>query len=582
MGNISSDQVETTINCPIHSIPFQGVCSDNNCISGLICLKCEPEACSNSKGHELVSLDKFYLKNFSNTSDSIDYTKLNKTIENLKLIDREFLSTQIEKYSQQANSIIDEKLSMFNKNIAYKLEELKKNINMRLENLQLEYLEADSRIDFSSMEIPENFTIEETKKFFEKNKKSVREMENMINLVKKYSDNEKLQLNIKDMETIIYTRNISEQISNEIIKEKLDALINELKIGLNELTQLLVFNKESTSIFFLGLKKFNSNPTELKFQQDITDKCQKSYTINCVFTSYTTSEGNAMIAWASQSFEVVIYDLKSNKIIKSLSGHTQHVYIVRHFFFKKTSTDYLISTSYDKSCRVWDAVKFTSVLVLPNCHTGCYLYSALIVFEENDSRHYVVTGAPNEHTKIWDFETAVNVRNISSTTDYTYHLDVWYDYKFHQIYIINANATDVKIYNFETGLLYKVYKPDQQTWHMSACVHEINDIPYLFETDGNGYLRIWNLRTHDLYKKFQAKACNLRGICIWNDQYVISASSDKSFKIFDLDETNIAASISGHDNVLCSLDKIIHPSFGEVLISSAIDGKIKIWTVPSK
>jgi WD40 repeat protein len=63
---------------------------------------------------------------------------------------------------------------------------------------------------------------------------------------------------------------------------------------------------------------------------------------------------------------------------------------------------------------------------------------------------------------------------------------------------------------------------------------------------------------------------------MWNDKYVIAASSDKSFKVFDLN-TNTFTTISGHDNVICSVEKIELNGLGECLLTSAIDGKIKIW-----
>ena len=69
---------------------------------------------------------------------------------------------------------------------------------------------------------------------------------------------------------------------------------------------------------------------------------------------------------------------------------------------------------------------------------------------------------------------------------------------------------------------------------MSALVHDLKNVPHLFETDGNGYLRIWNISTGLLFKSIHVRDTCLRGLCLWNDQYIISASSDKSFKIFVL------------------------------------------------
>ena len=86
-----------------------------------------------------------------------------------------------------------------------------------------------------------------------------------------------------------------------------------------------------------------------------------------------------------------------------------------------------------------------------------------------------------------------------------------------------------------------------------------------------------NIETKEIYRSIQAQGCNLRGICLWNEKYVIGASSDKGFKVINIENGTVEASIKGHDNVLCTVHKIVHPLYGESLVSSGIDGKIKLW-----
>ena len=575
----NSEQKDTTLLCPIHNLPIDGICGDKNClISGFICLKCNPEACTVTKQHELISIDEFYSRFFSKSSGTYDFKKLAEVMDNYRNIERDALQNRIDTFNTYATGLIDSKLSQFDKLIQMKLKTLNNNINDKLSKLQKDYLEAESRIDLSSFEIPENFTLEETKKFFEKNSKSVRDMENMINLVKKYSDNEKLIMNQRDMETIIYSKNLTDSNSKEILEDKLNSIIETVKEGLNELCKQLIQEKENSVIFFNGVKKFTSNPCDLKYKQDITDKCQKSYTIDSVFSCYTLHDGGCFVAWANSTHVIEIFDLKSNSVFKQLTGHTQHVYIVRHFFNRKTSTDYLLSTSYERNVKVWSLKDYTCLVTIPQCHTGYYLYSSLILFDDSLSLSYIVTSAPNELTKVWDITTGKHIKDIASASDYTYFINTWYDIKNNNIYIVNANSSDVKIYDFKTGKLFKQFKAENNTWHMSAFVHEIKEVPHLIESDGNGYLRIWNITTGLIWKTIQATGCNIRGLCLWNDQYVIAASSDKSFKVFDIIAGNIAATISGHDNVLCTVDKIVHSTYGECLFTAAIDGKIKLWT----
>jgi len=113
---------------------------------------------------------------------------------------------------------------------------------------------------------------------------------------------------------------------------------------------------------------------------------------------------------------------------------------------------------------------------------------------------------------------------------------------------------------------------------MSAFVKYINDIETLFESDGNGYVRLWNLEKNTLIKEIHCNYCSLRGLCLWNQQYILAASSDKSFKVIDFVNQNCVLSLSGqHSNSLCTIKKINHPKYGECLITGSIDGSIKLW-----
>ena len=225
---------------------------------------------------------------------------------------------------------------------------------------------------------------------------------------------------------------------------------------------------------------------------------------------------------------------------------------------------------------------YTEYLTIKNCHTGSYMYSALLLFDEENKKNYVVTSCPNDYMKLWNFENGSFISDVGTKNDYTYFINYWkHDSKN---YIINANADSVKIYGIEkTKDLFGEYSGKQRTWHMSAFVEKINNIDTLFESDGNGYIRLWNLDNSTLIKNIHCPSCRLRGLCLWNEQYAIAASSDKSYKIIDYNKEKCVSSVSGqHFNSLCTIKKIKHPKYGESLLTGTIDGSIKLWTNSKK
>ena len=565
--------------CPIHHIPYDGVCGEKSCVYGLICLKCNPKACTQTQKHVLITIDEFYHNFFKNLPNLIDFKQLKKFLETGLIVQKKQLNLQYENFEKWEMNLINNKFESFKERINKKIENFKNKIMEKLTKLNEQLIESNSRYELSGSEEFENINLEETTKSIEKNKNNQKELEKIIALIKKYSDNEKLLTKQKDLENIIYTKTLYDSMQSKSfsVQEKITSFSNKLDSDGKIILSNIFIKKPENGLFSIEGKRFKTNPSTLKFKIDLSTKAQKSFTIDNVIAVYVGYDGNSYLAAPiSTTFEIEIMNLKDSKIVHSLKGHSAHIYIVRHYFQRKSSTDFLISTSSERKVKVWNLKTYECHITLNKCHTGTYLYSALLLFDNINNLNYIVTSCPNEYMKLWDFDSGKFIREIGSTSDYTYFINYWNNNNIN--YIINANSSNVKIYGINKSKeIYREFLAPQSTWHMSAFVEKMNDINYLFESDGNGYLRIWNIEKKEIYKSIQASGCNLRGICFWNDRFIIAASSDKGFKIFDLENNKNIITIHGHESVLCTVQKIMHPLYGESLISSGIDGNIKLW-----
>ena len=565
--------------CPIHHIPYDGVCGEKSCVYGLICLKCNPKACTQTQKHVLITIDEFYHNFFKNLPNLIDFKQLKKFLETGLIVQKKQLNLQYENFEKWEMNLINNKFESFKERINKKIENFKNKIMEKLTKLNEQFIESNSRYELSGSEEFENINLEETTKSIEKNKNNQKELEKIIALIKKYSDNEKLLTKQKDLENIIYTKTLYDSMQSKSfsVQEKITSFSNKLDSDGKIILSNIFIKKPENGLFSIEGKRFKTNPSTLKFKIDLSTKTQKSFTIDNVIPVYVGYDGNSYLAAPiSTTFEIEIMNLKDSKIVHSLKGHSAHIYIVRHYFQRKSSTDFLISTSSERKVKVWNLKTYECHITLNKCHTGTYLYSALLLFDNINNLNYIVTSCPNEYMKLWDFDSGKFIREIGSTSDYTYFINYWNNNNIN--YIINANSSNVKIYGINKSKeIYREFLAPQSTWHMSAFVERMNDINYLFESDGNGYLRIWNIEKKEIYKSIQASGCNLRGICFWNDRFIIAASSDKGFKIFDLENNKNIITIHGHESVLCTVQKIMHPLYGESLISSGIDGNIKLW-----
>ena len=565
--------------CPIHHIPYDGVCGEKSCVYGLICLKCNPKACTQTQKHVLITIDEFYHNFFKNLPNLIDFKQLKKFLETGLIVQKKQLNLQYENFEKWEMNLINNKFESFKERINKKIENFKNKIMEKLTKLNEQLIESNSRYELSGSEEFENINLEETTKSIEKNKNNQKELEKIIALIKKYSDNEKLLTKQKDLENIIYTKTLYDSMQSKSfsVQEKITSFSNKLDSDGKIILSNIFIKKPENGLFSIEGKRFKTNPSTLKFKIDLSTKAQKSFTIDNVIAVYVGYDGNSYLAAPiSTTFEIEIMNLKDSKIVHSLKGHSAHIYIVRHYFQRKSSTDFLISTSSERKVKVWNLKTYECHITLNKCHTGTYLYSALLLFDNINNLNYIVTSCPNEYMKLWDFDSGKFIREIGSTSDYTYFINYWNNNNIN--YIINANSSNVKIYGINKSKeIYREFLAPQSTWHMSAFVERMNDINYLFESDGNGYLRIWNIEKKEIYKSIQASGCNLRGICFWNDRFIIAASSDKGFKIFDLENNKNIITIHGHESVLCTVQKIMHPLYGESLISSGIYGNVELW-----
>ena len=549
--------------CPKHKIPYSSVCIQKDCFEGgLICPKCTPKSCIQTKGHKQMFPNDFYKCYIKNLIFLVDFKSLNELI-NLGLeIQQKQLDLQTQAFEEWEIKMIEEKFNKFKIHMTEKIQNFINKLIDKLQNIYDDFVNSNQNIKSTLVEIPD-YKMENTIKFLNDNKNNKIELENFVDTIKKVMDNDKLIKYQKDLKNIIYGNYLFEHLKSYKNNKKfsnLDSLKNDINDYVQQLIKAIFPEKKGINLYKnLNLNDYTTDPKELKFKETITNKCLKNYTIDSIFDAYLAFDGNTYLASSVNSpLGIEIYNLSNNSLVTTFSNLKQ-IYIIRHYAQFSTKTDYLLTTTIEKLLRIYNLQTYKEYLTINNCYSGTYMYSALLLFDDMTNQNYVVTSSPNDYIKLWNFENGKFVRNVGTKKDYTYFLNLWKNNE--NYYIINANADNIKIYGIEKeNQLYGEYSGPERTWHMSAFVKKINDINILFESDGKGYVRMWNLEKNEMIKSIRCISVSLRGLCLWNKKYLIAAASDKSFKIFDLEKEEMAHSISGHVNSLCTIKKIMHPN----------------------
>ena len=592
--------------CDTHGIPCIGVCSYSSCKekTKFLCIKCikEGNTCITKEKHELVTLSemiyRFFLKMENKSLDLIQIQTMEKIIKKLTGEDfdnilsnyDEVKSINAKKYDEIKkilSDIITEFIQTFKDNNISELNNLK----FKVKNLPDFNNNPDIKLIFS-MKLPNDLNIKKKENLIKyvndkyKNTPST----DLVNQAKLLNDSYKVTKLARTFNNKITTNEIStlNEEKQKNLEEKIDSILNDFETKFDEelskLEKKFILSKENPSIYtYYDLTtKFINDPNELVFKQDICSNSHKTNSIDRVFCAFKSFNGEPLVVWGSTALNIEFYDCNKEKIVKTIyQAHKQTIFSCRHYADIRLRIDYIITSSNDRSVKVWDATKDNYVLYIPNVHNGYYIYSVSLLCHLHQEKNYVITSCPNEKMKVWSF-TGMYMYNFGQSNESTYFIDVFYNKNQKKYFIINANSNDVKSYYFESGDLYHKYKGTPQTWHMSAVVNNINDIFALIESDGNGTIRIWNFDTAELLKSITAHSINLRGICLWNDKYLFAAGNDSQVKLFNLEEGKFVKSFKGHTSTVCTIEKIMHPKYGGCLISHALDGKLKIWSPPQQ
>ena len=599
LSEIFSPFDDLEIICEDHGLPCIGLCCDYCCKEKVkfLCMKCvkSGNTCITKEKHELITLSEMLYRFFLiEENKSVNISQ----IQEMEQIVNEWKAEELEKVTQNFKSIQGQKYKKFDdirkitsnliKDIIQAIKEQNINklneINYKSKNIANP---SEKELIFK-MNIPkENITKnkDDIIKYINKKYESTK-ANDFVNQVKFLFDTHQFIKVAKNMNDQIYVNqltNINEE-KKEKMNSKIDSVLKELEADLdsklNQVEEEIILSMDNPSIYtsYNFSFKLQNDPQELVFKKDICSNAHKTNSIDRVFCAFKSFLGEALIVWGSSSNNIEYYDCEKEKIVKTFhQAHSQTVFSCRHYPYVKKRIDYIITSSYDRTVKLWDYNQNSYDLCISNAHGGYYIYSVSILFNVQEDKNYVITSSSNEKMKVWDFKGNY-IRNFGQDSESTYFIDVYYSKWKKQYYIINANSVDVKSYEFDTGNLYHKYKGIPQTWHMSAVINETKQGQLLIESDGTGRIRIWDFNTANLLKNIASTySLNLRGICLWNDRYLFAAGNDYQVKLFDLEEGKFIKSFKGHSSTVCTIEKIKHPKYGGCLISQGLDGKLKLW-----
>ena len=593
------------IYCLQHEIPCVGICSRFNCNqkTRFFCMKCikSGTTCITQQKHELISLSEILFRFYKNQN------KLNQTlIHKMKKIGRAINQSKAEDLDNFGNKYknIKEQIIPIQKTytelidkfiLSFKEQNAKEMHNLKTLSKTDEVLEKDISKIFLNIRMPtmDKKSLSNNKKF----KKIIEEgnrlstPDNFVHSIKLLNNKYKSSQMVNKLNNKILANKVCSNISNidnnkaklekkidDILKEfeeKIDKSLEDLK------TSLFAKNKTSTTPHpVTPLLQFTSNPKNLYFRKNLCLTAQRTYLIDKVFCVFTSFQNQTLLVWGNVGI-LEFFDIDKNIMIKELvSAHSSQIFCCRHYPDKIAKIDYILTTSYDCSIKVWNLNSFISEAYIRNPFVNKKnIFSACLLIDEHLQKKYIISSCVNDFMKVYEFNGKYRY-SFGISDGNTFFINTYFDPKNKSYYIINGNSLDVRSYNIKDGSLFNRYQGTPRCFHTGAIIYDTKTETNLIEIDGNGYIRFWNFHTANLLRSIYVNSfINLRGLCLWNYKFLIIGGNDHQIKIVDLKQGKFVKFFKEHTGTICTIERINSKVYGECLLSQGMDGTIKLWSV---
>ena len=342
---------------------------------------------------------------------------------------------------------------------------------------------------------------------------------------------------------------------------------------------------------------FNSTPN-FKFQEIIDDKAD-CLTSTYQFDCYKEKSGRLILISpffdiknaVDLDYHIRLLNLETKEVLKKLEGHLDRVTMVRYFQDPSNRKNYLVSADKRYSVLVWDLTddctnseKIYEVSPKYEAH----IYSCLLIFREE--KMFLATSSidSNNPTKVYELElhksnqnyNPVDLRDTNNCS--VYFMANWYNEQTGQNIIIQNTKNKIRFTEYPNNQTYHILETGEKyPYNQAGIVFKIRGEDFYAHSCTYGLVQIFDLAKKELVKKIEIGGdVHLYSFVFWNENYLLlNDCLQRRIIVFDIfDDYKVKS------KVLCPemyfekfIEKIVHPVYGESILSVGIDWKIKLY-----
>ena len=326
------------------------------------------------------------------------------------------------------------------------------------------------------------------------------------------------------------------------------------------------------------------NPEKIKLLKEIIKDSCSTYAIDNTSIIFKSIDDLLLIVYTNKDKSLICYNIINDKKANEVfNAHSSTITNLRHYPDEYNRIHYILSVSMDdNNLKLWNVRNFVCLYDFKNVNKTGWINSAYFINDHNQI--YILTSNCGGFNKTPDPIKVLGlegkkIKEINESKENTYFIDSYYNKYLSINYIITGNIGCYRSYDYNNNKPYKIYNDGSDRFHISAVILQKGDVLNLIGSSEVGNISIWDFNSGELLNTIKINNGHLYGICLWDDNYLMAGSEEKSIKIIDLNKKEVVSSLNETiNNDVLTIKKLDHPQYGEILVSQGHreDG-FKLW-----